>query len=302
MAAVDGAMRMITSTARREASLLARDGQSIGVRVTEAIGTPKATLVYMNGTAGTARLFDGMADELAKHGVTSYSVTSRTHLDEAGGVLADSGFRIHADDLDRVVELAAREHPDTPGAIAGTSLGAVIAMHYNATRNGRALPVVAMSPVVLERFLPFADKLRLARGIASSSASGALVNTPMSVGRTMTTNHTGSEYITRAAEMAKTKVPARVFRDVLRMNLETALKGPRATGPLQVVLAGADQVGINASAKVIARRAAPDGLRAPVREIPGAPHELSQESHDPRVVNAILDGIGLRGATALLRA
>lgn len=293
MTAVDGAIRMIASTARREASLLARDGQSIGVRVTEAIGTPKATLVYMNGTAGTARMFDGMADELARHGVTSYSVASRTHMDDAGRVLSDSGFRIHADDLDRVVELAAREHPDTPAAIAGTSLGAVIAMHYNATRNARALPVVAMSPVVLDRFLPFADKLRLARGIASSSASGALVNTPMSVGRTMTTNP-ASEYISRGAEMARTKVPARVFRDVLRMNLETAAKGTRATGPLQVVLAGADEVGINGTARLVARRAAPDDLRAPIREIPGAPHELSQESHDPRVVNAILDGIGLR--------
>lgn len=293
MTAIDGAMRAIATTARREASLLARDGERIGVRVTDAIGTPKATLVYMNGTAGTAGMFDGMADELAKRGVTSYSVTSRTHLDEAGGVLAESGFRIHADDLDRVVELAVREHPDTPAAIAGTSLGAVIAMHYNATRNARALPVVAMSPVVLDRFLPFADKLRLARAIVSSSASGVLVDTPMSVGRTMTTNP-ASEYVTRRAEMARTKVPARVFRDVLRMNLETAAKGQRATGPLQVVLAGADEVGINATARLVARRAAPDELRASIREIPDAPHELSQEWHDPRVANAILDGIGLR--------
>ena len=281
-----GGARAIAGIARRDASLLAADGRQIGLRVTNAIGPERSVLVYMNGTAGHARLFDGMADELAERGITTYSITSRTHLDDAGRVLPDAGHRIHADDLDRVVRLAMREHPDTPAAIAGTSLGAVIAMHYNATRNVHGLPVVALAPVVLDRFLPFTDKLRLAKSLVSSRAGSELVNTPMSVGRTMTTNP-ASEYVTRAAEMADLRVPARIFRDVARMNLDIARHGGQSTGRLHTVFGGADEVGINAVGKLVAHRAAPRELRAPAITIAGAPHELSQEWHDPRVVDAI---------------
>lgn len=280
--------RAAVSVARRDASLLARDGRGIAVRVTDAVGPEKSVLVYMNGTAGSAQLFDGMADQLARRGITSYSITSRTHLDDAGRVLPDVGHRIHSDDLDRVVQLAMREHPDTPAAIAGTSLGAVIAMHYNTTRNTHGLPVVALAPVVLDRFLPFTDKLRLGAALVSSRASNALVNTPMSMGRTMTRNP-ASQYVTRAEEMAKLRVPARIFRDVAHMNVETAVRGGNATGNLHVVLGGADEVSFNSLARLASRRAVPAELRSPIREISGAPHELSQEWHDPRVVDAIAD-------------
>lgn len=277
------ASRAIAGIARRDASILAADGRDIGVRVTSAIGQERSLLVYMNGTAGQARLFDGMADELARRGITSYSITSRTHLDEAGRVLPDVGPGIHADDLDRVVNLALREHPDTPATVAGTSLGAVIAMHYNATRNSRGLPVVALAPVVLDRFLPFGDKVRLAGSLVSRRMGEALVNTPMSVGRTMTTNP-ASEYVTRAGEMANLKVPARIFRDVARMNLDIARQGADVGGAAHVVLGGADQVGVNRLSSLLARRAG-----ATVETIPGAPHELSQQWSDRRVVDAISD-------------
>ncbi|MCW2925297.1 MAG: Hydrolase [Thermoleophilia bacterium] len=281
-----GAARAIASMARRDATALASDGRSIGYRVTQAVGQEKSVLVYMNGTAGKAALFDGMADQLAQRGITSYSITSRTHLDAAGRILPDAGYGIHADDLDRVVTLALREHPDTPAAVAGTSLGAVIAMHYNATRNVHGLPVVALAPVALDRFLPFADKAKLVASLGSERAGNALVATPMSVGRTMTTNP-ASEYVTHAGEMANTKVPARIFRDVLRMNVDTLRHAKDATGELHVVLGGSDQVSVNAVSRLVAKHAAPAGLRTPVTTLSGAPHELSQEWNDPRVVDAL---------------
>ena len=273
--------RAITNVARRDATLLAADGRDIAVRVTDAIGPEQSVFIYMNGTAGKAHLFDGMADELAQRGVTSYSITSRTHLDEAGQVLPDVGHGIHSSDLDRVVQLATREHPDTPAAIGGTSLGAVIAMHYNATRNAQQLPVLAMSPVLLDRFLPFGDKLKLAGSLVSSRVGDKLVATPMSVGRTMTSNP-ASEYVTKAAEMSEIRVPARIFRDVARMQIDIARHGSNVSAPARVVLAGDDQVSVNALASLGARRAG-----ATTEVIPGAPHELSQEWTDQRVVDAI---------------
>jgi alpha-beta hydrolase superfamily lysophospholipase len=204
-------------------------------------------------------------------------------MDEAGRVLPDVGHDIHADDLDRVVELALREHPDTPAAIAGTSLGAVISMHYNATRNTHGLPVLALAPVVLDRFLPFGDKLKFAASLVSSRASESLVATPMSRGIRMTTN-AASEYVTHADEMSHLRVPVRIFRDVARMDLDIARHGGDVGGATRVVLGGADEVSVNRLASVLGRRAG-----ATVETISGAPHELSQEWNDPRVVDAFAD-------------
>jgi hypothetical protein len=67
------------------------------------------------------------------------------------------------------------------------------------------------------------------------------------------------------------------------MNFDIARHGRSATGSLHTVLGGADEVGINATSRPLAKIAAP---HATVETIPGAPHELSQEWQDPRVVDA----------------
>src|SRR5688572_29854523 len=52
--------RALAGMVRRDASVLARDGRQIGVRVTNAIGPERSVLIYMNGTAGAPHLLDAM--------------------------------------------------------------------------------------------------------------------------------------------------------------------------------------------------------------------------------------------------
>ena len=64
--------------------------------------------------------------------------------------------------------------------------------------------------------------------------------------------------------------------------MKIALVHDHVGGPTHVVLGSADQVGVNPLARLVAKRAG-----ATIETVPGGPHELSQEWHDRRVVDAI---------------
>lgn len=277
--------------------LIARDGATIGVHMTPAAGVERGLLIFQNGTTAGAEMFDGMAAKLAERGITSWSVRARSHLNAAGKVLPDVGAGIHADDLARVVARARSLSPNTPAAVSGASFGAVVAMHFNVGRNIDRLPVQALDPVLLDQFLPFGDKLRLAGSMVSDTFGRMKVNTPMSLGKTLTTNP-ASPYIKNAAALRATKVPARVFRDVARMDLDIMARGRRATqGPVQYVYSGHDEVAINATTKLMEKIAVPPSRHIPSKTITDAPHDLSQQWHDPEVVDTISNFVLTRGVT-----
>jgi alpha-beta hydrolase superfamily lysophospholipase len=284
--------------------VLEGDGAKIALQVTEAAGMPKGVVVYMNGTAAPASFFDRMATKLAQdEGYTSYAISSRTgRVDSTSGLPVTPGItpvgltrsvstdpKAYADDLARVVELARAEHPGAPMAVVGTSLGGVIANYFNATRNVHGVPVVSMSPVVLDRFQPFADKLRLLGSTVSDQVGERLVASPMTVGRRMS-SMADSPYNTMA-NIADVKVPVKVFRSVLEMNAATAVRGPRhSTGHTTVVFAGDDKVAWNPSGKLASHLWNTRANREVV-VAEGAPHELSQETGNQSVLDAITGAI-----------
>lgn len=261
-----------------DSALVAKDGAQIAYRTSETAQAPKRVLVYMNGTAGTADLFDGMGEKLAEKGIKSYSITSRTGREHS---LFDAGFRRHADDLDRVVEQARLENPNVPVSVAGTSLGAVIAMHWNATQNAGGARVLALSPVILDRFQPFSDKVKLVGGLFSKRLAKSEVATPMKVGRTMSENP-ASPYNTR--DLSQTIVPVGIFDDVLKMNLDTLAHRGSTAGQVTVVKAGNDKVALNAVTGPFTKASIPGDKRT-VTTVPRAAHELSQEWHRQDVVD-----------------
>lgn len=284
------------SLVRRNLKLPAADGWRIPVRVTEAIGPRRGTLFFVNGTAGVPRLFDGMAAEAAAEGITTYSIGSRTHVTRAGAFLPNSGHRIHADDLDRVVTHGMGEQPGVPAGIAGVSLGATIVMHYNVTRNVHHLPVTAFNPVVIPKFLPPGDVAKVGLAILHRPAGDTLVDTPMKAGKVMSRN-AGSAYNRHRERMARIEVPARIFDDVVGMTTDVVVRGRRhAMAPLHLVVSGArdDEVGVTAAARVVARFAAPRRLRERATVVPGMPHEASQEWQNRDVVEQLVGAVPLR--------
>lgn len=260
----------------RDAAAAASDGAPINYRVTSGAGTPKAVVVMVTGTHGTPETFDLMANELSRSRITSYSVGSRTIAPNAAQ---------HADDLERMVQLAIAEHPRTPIAVMGTSLGAMVALDWRARLNTGKLPVLAMNPVLMEKILPFSDRAKIAAGLFSKRFADMRVNTPMTLGVPLTTNPLSLEFAPPHPE--RLTVRAGLYGDVAKMLGKTALHAREARGPLTIAIAGADKVAVNGATSLFAHLLRGDPKT--VMTIAGEAHDLSQAANNPQFVRAVRD-------------
>lgn len=264
--------------AHADGTFTASDGKAIAYRQTVPAGEPKAIVVMQQGTLGKPTDFDLMGEALAASGIHSYALGARTEAQD---------YRQHAADLEQLVEIARKEHPGVPVTVMGVSLGAMIALDWSARHNDEHLPVVAMAPVVANRFLGVADTARIGAGLFSDKAADARVDTPMSAGVPLTTNpRSPAAHLEHPEQM---KVPARLFGDVLKMSGEVALKGRHMTGPLFVAMAGNDQVAVNGATQAFVRGIKSEERR--VQTFAHTAHDLSQETHRPELVGALRDWI-----------
>lgn len=263
-----------------DGTLPAIDGQTIAFRTTETVGKPKAINVSLQGTLGTADMFDQMGEILAHDkGIKSVAISSRTGIEWTKKNGTPELGR-YADDLQRVVDTLRAQYPNTPIGITGISLGGTVAEHWNLHLNPEKMPVLALSPVTLDKFMGIGDRITVAAAIAGSDAAAArLTDTPMSLGRVMTTNPL-SKY--HEPFMQALRVPAGLWRDDLMMNLDIVIHPNGGKGPLDVALAGADAVNHNGIAKIVSRIA---GANASI--VKGAAHDLGQEVTQPQAIKAI---------------
>jgi alpha-beta hydrolase superfamily lysophospholipase len=253
-----------SATIHTDGTLMASDGQAISYRTTVPPGKPAAVVVMQQGTLGKPEYFDQMGEALAQNGIKSYAVGSRTEA---------PNFKQHATDLDAVVKLARHENPGARVTVMGVSLGSMIALDWSARFNPTHAPVVAMSPVVMNKFLGPGDTLKVAAGFVSESAARWPVNTPMSKHVPLTTDPASPEaHLTRPETM---KVPAGLFDDVGKMTADIAWHGRRMQGPLLVSLAGSDGVAINGATQAFTHLIGAQDKQ--VVTIEGAAHDLSQE-------------------------
>jgi alpha-beta hydrolase superfamily lysophospholipase len=256
----------------------ASDGKDVAFRTTQSVGAPKAIIIMQQGTYGQPQFFDGMGEKLAEKGIKSYAVGSRVETTD---------YHIHADDLNRVVAQARKENPGVPITVMGVSLGAMIALDWNAEHNPDKVPVVLMSPVVLPKYLGLGDLLKVGAGLFSKHFAAEKVDSPMRKGARLTTNPASAE--DHLADAKNMKVPANLFDDVVKMAAAGAWNGRKSTGPLLVMEAGADQVAANwATGGFMHLIGSKDKT---VKSFAGAAHDLSQESHRPDVVNGVADWV-----------
>ncbi|HEY9721119.1 MAG TPA: alpha/beta hydrolase [Oscillatoriaceae cyanobacterium] len=260
--------------AHRDGALFASDGQAIAYRTTEVSGKPKAVFVMQQGTLGKPEYFDAMGEQLSQKGIKSYAVGSRTEA---------PSFHQHADDLQQVVAQAQKENPGVPVTVGGVSLGSMIALDWSARHNAAQLPVVAMAPVVANKFLGLKDSLRVGLGLIDKKAQKSLVDTPMSAGVPLTTNPASPEFaLTGAKDL---KVPAGLFDDVAKMAGDVALKGRSMQGPLLIAMGGKDQVAVNGVSKLYAHLIGSKAMT--VKTFPGVAHDMSQETNHPELVQSL---------------
>lgn len=252
----------------------ASDDHEVECRTTEP-GRADAVVVMQLGTLSRANYFDLMATELAQRfSAVSYAIPSRRR--------GAKSYKQHADDLDQVVRLAKTENPGLPIVVAGVSLGADIANEWRTRLDHGHTPVVAMSPVVMTKLSYLSPKqlVKVMAGFLSETLAKRTVDSPLSAGIPLTTNPASYEWNQRDQDA---KVPVSLFDDNLRMVSAATIRCRRGSAPVVVMLAGADQVANSA----VTRMWAKVFRNQKTLSIPGAAHDLSQETNHPLVVDTL---------------
>ena len=115
--------------------LLASDGETIPVHSWMPHKSAKAVLVISHGMGEYALRYRPIGTCLAKKRFAVYSNDHRGHgyaikTSELCGDFGRNGFQNLVDDLRQVIELAARENPNTPIFLLGHSMGSYAAQLY----------------------------------------------------------------------------------------------------------------------------------------------------------------------------
>lgn len=267
-------LRLAAAPAHSDGAVTATDGATIAFRRTFAPGgPPKDVFVLLQGTLAKPRFGDGLANALAKDGIATYATAPRT---------AAPNFEQYARDLQSVVEKARLENPGASVTVGGVSAGANFTLLWK-TMFGGDTPTIAMSPVVVPKFLGPIDLLKVGAGMVDKKAARWLVNTPMSRHVPLTTNPASPE--AHLFHPDQLKVPAGFFDDVTKAIGVAAARGPEMKGSLHIAMAGGDQVAFNPATKLASL-----AFGAPhktVTTFPGLAHDLTQEFQDRALVETI---------------
>jgi len=113
------------------------EGQFAGVKGLEIYwqcwsggASTRAVVVISHGAGEHSGRYERPALELAELGYPVYALDHRGHGRSAGSRALVDRLDNAAADLDVLIDLARREHPDTPLFLLGHSLGATIALRY----------------------------------------------------------------------------------------------------------------------------------------------------------------------------
>ena len=249
---------------------------------------PRLVIVAQMGTLSQPEYFDLMADQLAPQGAVCYALPARRRQARR--------FTQHGADLQRMVEIARRDHPGLPTVVVGVSLGAEIEASWNAHFNRRVrIPYVLMDPVVASKpsWFPLRDLGRVLQALVSRRAAEKPVASPASAGASLTSNPQSAEW---QLHDPSATVPAGLFADNVRMALD-ALLHRDATAPVLVLQAGDDAIAVNAVSRLWARLL-PSRDRTIVT-VPGVQHDMTQETNHPQVLGTIRPWIARQTGVSL---
>jgi acylglycerol lipase len=143
----------------------------------------RAVVVISHGAGEHSGRYRHVAIQLAGLGYSVYALDHRGHGRSAGRRALVDRLDNAAADLDTLIDLARREHPETPLFLLGHSLGGTIALRYALRHQGKLDGLVLSGPVAVIDLPP--PPLRLAARALSATIPwmGVLGVDPATVSR-----------------------------------------------------------------------------------------------------------------------
>ena len=109
---------------------------------------PERIVVIAHGYGEHIGRYEHVAAELVRRGAVVYGPDHLGHGESEGEQVLIADFERIVDDVDRVVDLARERHPDLPVVLIGHSMGGLIATRYAQRHADRLAALVLSAPAV----------------------------------------------------------------------------------------------------------------------------------------------------------
>nr|WP_280384715.1 alpha/beta hydrolase [Nocardia wallacei] len=249
-------------------------------------GDVRGVVVLVHGVAEHSGRYGHVGERLAGSGFGVYALDHLGHGQSGGGKANIGSMDGAADNVARMLEIAAARHPGLPRFLVGHSMGSLITL-YLATRAPLEVAGIAVSapPLVIEAGNPVQ---RLLAPVLSRWAPklGVLQLDSSAISR--------DPEVVRAYDadplVFSGKLPARTGAEILRATEVVAGRLSRLTVPTLVLHGGADALAAPSSADLIEQRAGAKDLT--VKRYPGLYHEIFNEPEQEAVLTDLVDWLG----------
>jgi acylglycerol lipase len=155
-------------TTRRESSFSGIGGLEIYWQAWLPDSSAIAVVVIAHGAGEHSGRYPHVAARLASEGYAVYAIDHRGHGRSQGPRALIDRLDNAGADLDRLVALAAGEHPDTPVFLLGHSMGATISLSYAMRHQDRLAGLILTGPLAAIEAVP--TPLRIAASALSAVA------------------------------------------------------------------------------------------------------------------------------------
>lgn len=287
-------MAAMKTTTDAVQTVQAADGIPL-VYETVASADPKALLLHVHGLGINRKYVLPLAAQLAEKGITTCAMDVRGHGESGGdrGYIED--YRLFLSDVRHVVEDIRSGQPDLPLFLSGLSLGGQIALATAMAYPKMLRGVIALSPVLVDSYLPLSLKAVMIGKMAAGSLFGELHRhrypTALGLGIKVSSNPAGNELMANDSQR-QNEVTVKLYWEILLMNIFLGRHPQLLTTSLLLLLAGDDRVGQNWAMRSFFRSLTLADKT--LVEYPDLCHDLALEYHEPQIAQDMAKWIGCR--------
>jgi alpha-beta hydrolase superfamily lysophospholipase len=249
-------------------TVVAGDGTKLAVAEHRAAGDGPVALLH-HGIASHMGWYHGFAEALAEAGVTTWIADRRGCGRSAGPRGHMRSWRVGVDDVVRVAERAAGDHPGRPLHALGISLGAAFTLAASIERPGLFHSQALLSPGLASSIrVPWHHRVRLAG--QSSAFPRTTVDVPIEPGQF--THDEAWQVAIRDDPLRTRRVTARFLAEAFLLQRHVRRRGAAMRLPLLALLAERDAIIDNELVVAALSRSGASAVRVEVFE--GATHVL----------------------------
>jgi alpha-beta hydrolase superfamily lysophospholipase len=265
-----------------ESSWESNDGLRLFAQGWEPEAAPKAVVCLVHGLGDHSGRYAHVSAHLVEHGYAVLAFDRRGHGKSEGLRGHADGYDVLLQEIDLLLQNAARRYPGLPRFLYGQSLGGAVVINYALSRKPDVAGVVSTSPFLRTTVPTPAWKLALGKVTYNLCPTLRLGN---GVDPGGLSHDAAAVRAFRADPLVHDRISARMGLDIMRKGEEASTQAARFPLPLLLMHGNSDPITSFEASRRFAERAPSDLCTFVAWD--GLYHEMHNEPQQAEVLNTI---------------